>query len=76
MLPVSLHQVDFTACEFARTTLTTDNTIRLWQVDTEEALETLRSDRPYGGMNITAAKGSTLAQEEALIALGAKQDSQ
>jgi WD40 repeat protein len=48
-----------------------DETIRLWQVETGECLQLLRSDRPYEGMNITGVIGLTSAQKATLRALGA-----
>jgi WD40 repeat protein len=49
----------------------TDETIRLWDVNTGNCLKTLRADRPYEGMNITGITGITDAQKTTLIALGA-----
>lgn len=49
----------------------TDETIKLWNVNTGECLKTLRADRPYEGMNITGATGMTAAQKATLQALGA-----
>jgi len=34
-------------------------TIKLWDVDTGECLQTLRISKPYQGMNITGATGLT-----------------
>ena len=48
-----------------------DETIKLWNVETGECLKTLRSERPYEGMNISAARGLTEAQINNLKALGA-----
>lgn len=48
-----------------------DETIKLWDVVTGECLKTLRGDRPYEGMDITAAKGLTDAQKATLEVLGA-----
>jgi WD40 repeat protein len=48
-----------------------DETIKLWDVQTGECLKTLRSDRPYEGMNITGVTGITEAQISTLKALGA-----
>ncbi len=48
-----------------------DGTIKLWDVHTGQCLNTLRSDRPYEGMNITGAQGLTSAQRAALLTLGA-----
>jgi WD40 repeat protein len=49
-----------------------DETLKLWQVQTGKCIQTLRADRPYEGMNITAAQGLTAAQRAALLALGAQ----
>ncbi|MBE9180613.1 AAA family ATPase [Oculatella sp. LEGE 06141] len=48
-----------------------DETIKLWNWRTETCLKTLRSDRPYEGMNITGATGLAEAQIVALKTLGA-----
>lgn len=48
-----------------------DETIKLWDIKTGECLKTLRSDRPYEGMNITGVTGITDAQKATLKALGA-----
>ncbi len=48
-----------------------DETIRLWQVNEEKLVQTLRSERPYERMNITGVKGLTEAQKSSLRALGA-----
>nr|WP_256871899.1 hypothetical protein [Nostoc sp. TCL26-01] len=48
-----------------------DETIKLWDVQTGECLKTLRSDRPYEGMNITGVTGITDAQKATLRSLGA-----
>ena len=48
-----------------------DETIKLWNVNTGECLKTLRCDRPYEGMNITGARGLTDAQKATLQILGA-----
>lgn len=48
-----------------------DQTIRFWDIETGNCLKILRSERPYEGMNITAATGLTLAQRATLKALGA-----
>ncbi len=49
----------------------TDGTIRLWDLETGQTKKILRPKRPYEDMNITNVKGLTLAQKDALIALGA-----
>lgn len=49
----------------------TDETIKLWDAHTGKCLQTLRSARPYEGMNITGITGITAAQQATLMALGA-----
>jgi hypothetical protein len=51
-----------------------DSTIKLWDVLTGECLKTLRSKRPYEGMNITGVAGLTEAEKATLKALGAVED--
>jgi WD40 repeat protein len=48
-----------------------DEIIKLWDVQTGKCLKTLRSDRPYEGMNIIGVTGITEAQKATLKALGA-----
>jgi WD40 repeat protein/transcriptional regulator with XRE-family HTH domain len=48
-----------------------DGTIKLWDVRSAELLRTLRRDRPYERLNITATRGLTEAQRATLQALGA-----
>ena len=48
-----------------------DGTIKLWDTQTWECIETLQPDRPYERMNITGATGISGAQKAALLALGA-----
>ncbi|PSB06107.1 hypothetical protein C7B76_30190, partial [filamentous cyanobacterium CCP2] len=48
-----------------------DETIRLWDVNSGQCLTALRPDRPYEGMNITGVTGLTNAQKETLRMLGA-----
>lgn len=48
-----------------------DETIRFWDFQTGECLQTLRTPRPYDGMDITGATGLTQAQKATLKALGA-----
>ncbi|MBD3886861.1 hypothetical protein IFO70_35085 [Phormidium tenue FACHB-886] len=48
-----------------------DATMKLWDSQTGKCLETLRSNRPYEGMNITGVSGITEAQKATLKALGA-----
>jgi WD40 repeat protein len=49
----------------------TDETIKLWDIQTGKYLKTIRSLRPYEGMNITGVTGITPAQTATLKALGA-----
>ncbi len=48
-----------------------DGTVKLWDTKTGECLKTLRSERPYEGMNITGVTGLTEATIATLNALGA-----
>ncbi|MBF2027943.1 MAG: WD40 repeat domain-containing protein [Oscillatoriales cyanobacterium C42_A2020_001] len=48
-----------------------DETIKRWSIGTGECLMTLKTDRPYEGMNITGAIGLSDAQKVSLRALGA-----
>jgi WD40 repeat protein len=48
-----------------------DEIIKIWDIQTGECLKTLKSDRPYQNMNITAIKGLTQATISTLKALGA-----
>jgi WD40 repeat protein len=48
-----------------------DETVKLWEVRTGICVQTLRSDRPYEGINITDVTGITAAQKATLKALGA-----
>lgn len=48
-----------------------DQTIKLWDVDSGECLQTLHARGRYAGMNIAGAIGLTEAQRETLKALGA-----
>lgn len=49
-----------------------DGAIKLWHVQTGDCRQTLRPPLPYAGMNIAGATGLTEAQQETLIALGAR----
>jgi WD40 repeat protein len=51
-----------------------DGTIKFWDVQSARLLKTLISDRPYEHMNITHAKGLTVAQKTMLKRLGATED--
>jgi WD40 repeat protein len=51
-----------------------DGTINLWDWQTSTLLQTLRSDRPYEGMNISHARGLTETQNASLKSLGAIED--
>jgi len=48
-----------------------DNAIQLWLLHSGEHLRTLRPDRPYERLDISAVKGLTEAQKATLRALGA-----
>ncbi|MBW4562919.1 MAG: pentapeptide repeat-containing protein [Mojavia pulchra JT2-VF2] len=48
-----------------------DETIKLWDIETGECLKTLKSSRPYEGMNIIGVTGLTGSQKIALKDLGA-----
>jgi WD40 repeat protein len=48
-----------------------DGEIRLWDWQRQVCLRTLRTDRPYEGMNITGATGISAIQRETLKVLGA-----
>lgn len=52
----------------------TDETIRLWDIETGECLKILQVDRPYEGMNISGVTGLTEAQKMSLKTLGAVED--
>ncbi len=53
-----------------------DGTTKLWDVQTGACIKTLRSDRPYEGMNITGVTGLTESQKTTLRALGAAENTQ
>jgi WD40 repeat protein len=53
-----------------------DETIKFWNVKTGRCLHTLRTPRPYEGMNITGVAGLTEAQKATLKALGAVEGSE
>ncbi|MBD2088358.1 WD40 repeat domain-containing protein [Microcoleus sp. FACHB-1515] len=48
-----------------------DETIRFWDIATGKALHTIRTPRPYEGMNVTGVVGVSDAQKATLRALGA-----
>ena len=48
-----------------------DGTIKFWDVKTGKCVKTLKSERPYEGMNISSVKGLTPAEISTLKALGA-----
>ncbi|MEM8612926.1 MAG: BTAD domain-containing putative transcriptional regulator [Cyanobacteria bacterium P01_H01_bin.105] len=52
-----------------------DGTIRIWDASTGKCIKTLRSDRPYEGMDITGVQGITEAQKQTLKVLGATDQS-
>jgi predicted ATPase/WD40 repeat protein/DNA-binding SARP family transcriptional activator len=49
----------------------TDYTLRLWDLETNSCRQVLRAPGPYAGMNITGVTGISEAQQAALKALGA-----
>ncbi len=51
-----------------------DGTIKLWNIDEATCMQTLHTERPYEGMNITGTSGLTEAQKEAIRTLGAVED--
>ena len=53
-----------------------DETIKFWNVKTGRCLHTLRTPRPYEGMNIAGVIGLTEAQKATLKALGAVEESE
>jgi WD40 repeat protein len=48
-----------------------DGAISIWELASGKQLRTLRRDRPYERLDISGAKGLTLAQRASLSALGA-----
>ena len=48
-----------------------DQAIRIWDVASGECLQSLKTNKPYHGMNITRVSGITSAQKSTLKALGA-----
>jgi WD40 repeat protein/transcriptional regulator with XRE-family HTH domain len=48
-----------------------DETLRLWDAQTYHCLAVLDVEPPYAGMDITGAKGLSVAQHQALLDLGA-----
>jgi len=51
-----------------------DGAIKLWDLESGQALGTLRRDRPYERLNITGIRGLTQAEIATLLALGAMED--
>ncbi|MBW4465078.1 MAG: hypothetical protein KME07_06515 [Pegethrix bostrychoides GSE-TBD4-15B] len=51
-----------------------DETIKLWDIQTYECLETLRAPRPYEGINITRTQGLSQPEKATLKLLGAFED--
>lgn len=51
-----------------------DETIKLWDLQNGVCLQTLRPPGPYAGMKITGVTGISAAQRAALKALGAVED--
>jgi WD40 repeat protein len=52
-----------------------DGTVRLWDAQNGAGLRTLRPDRVYERMDISGLTGVTAAQRDALLALGAIDES-
>jgi len=52
-----------------------DGAIKIWNVSAGKCIKTLRSERPYEGMNITDVRGLTESQKATLKMLGAIEDS-
>ena len=48
-----------------------DETIKLWDIQSYECLETLRAPRPYEGINITGTQGLSQPEKATLKLLGA-----
>ena len=48
-----------------------DEIIKAWNLETKDCFLSMRSPRPYEGMQITNVKGLTQAQKSTLTALGA-----
>ncbi len=67
----SVHKIKFCPSGHRMASGGNDAPIKFWRVATGDLLRTLRVDSPYGGMNITAVRGLTLAQREMLEQLGA-----
>ena len=67
--PVRSQGVQEISCTLA--SCSHDREIKLWNMETGECLQTLRTDKPYNGMNITDVKGITPATIATLKALGA-----
>ena len=51
-----------------------DGTIKFWDSQTGECVNTLQVEGPYAGMNITGVTGMTAAQKAALKQLGAVEE--
>ena len=68
----SVRAIDLTPDRQTLVSSSTDGTIRLWDLDTGLTRKLLRPKRPYEDMNIADVEGLTAAQQETLIALGAK----
>ena len=68
----SVRAIDLTPDRQTLVSSSTDGTIRLWDLDTGLTRKLLRPKRPYEDMNIADVRGLTVAQQETLIALGAK----
>ena len=51
-----------------------DGTIKLWNVETDKCVQTLKTARLYEGMNITGVTGLTEATKATLKNLGAREN--
>ena len=51
-----------------------DNTIQVWDLQSDQHLQTLRRDRPYERLDITGIRGLTQVEIATLRALGAVED--
>jgi len=68
---VAVTDVKFSPCGDWLASCSRNGTIKLWDVQSGDCLQTLRTDGPYVGMNISGATGLTDAQRAALKVLGA-----
>ena len=68
----SIRAIDLTPDGRTLVSSSTDGTIRQWDLETGQTRKLLRPQRPYEEMNITDVKGLTIAQQNTLVALGAR----